>query len=50
MNGLYHVSEKAVQDIDNIWLYTFKSWSESQADKYYILIIENIEYILQVQR
>jgi len=27
--------EKAIQDLNNIWKYTFEEWSESQADKYY---------------
>jgi toxin ParE1/3/4 len=30
----YRISEKAIQDLDDIWLYTFETWSEIQADKY----------------
>jgi|SRR5699024_3666308 len=27
--------EKAIQNLNNIWFYTFDEWSEDQADKYY---------------
>lgn len=27
--------QKAIDDLNNIWDYTFEKWSESQADKYY---------------
>lgn len=30
--------EKAIQDLNNIWFYTFEEWSENQADKYYATI------------
>jgi toxin ParE1/3/4 len=29
------ISRKAISDLDNIWEYTVKTWSEQQADKYY---------------
>ena len=29
------LTEKAIQDLTSIWNYTFDTWSESQADKYY---------------
>ena len=41
----YIVSEEALKDIDNIWLYTAKNWSLEQADRYYNLILDEIEYI-----
>ena len=31
----YHLTNKAVEDLNNIWLYTFDNWSEKQADSYY---------------
>jgi len=31
----YILSNKAVEDLANIWKYTFEEWSELQADKYY---------------
>ena len=33
--GKFHLSNKAVEDLDAIWLYTLETWSESQADSYY---------------
>ncbi len=27
--------QKAIDDLNNIWNYTFEKWSENQADKYY---------------
>ena len=31
----FHLSNKAVKDLDSIWLYTHETWSEYQADLYY---------------
>jgi toxin ParE1/3/4 len=41
----YRISEKAVSDLEKIWLYTFNKWSREQADKYYSIIINEIEFI-----
>jgi toxin ParE1/3/4 len=41
------ISEKALEDINNIWIFTAENWSEEQADRYYNLIIDEIEYIVQ---
>jgi len=41
----YSISGKANQDIENIWLYTFENWSLEQADRYYNLILDEIEFI-----
>ena len=38
----YFLSKKAVEDLSNIWNYTFDTWSEKQADKYYALLLEAI--------
>jgi toxin ParE1/3/4 len=35
----YHLTNKAVDDLTNIWIYTLETWSEKQADKYYDLLI-----------
>jgi len=43
--ALYIISEEALKDIDNIWLYTAENWSLEQADRYYNLILDEIEYI-----
>jgi toxin ParE1/3/4 len=41
----YSISEKAKQDIEKIWLYTFENWSLEQADRYFNLILDEIEFI-----
>ena len=41
----YIISEEALKDIDNIWLYTAENWSLEQADRYYNLTFDEIEYI-----
>lgn len=35
----FKLTNKAVKDLSDIWNYTFETWSESQADKYYRLIL-----------
>ncbi len=41
----YRISEKAVEDLEYIWTYTLQKWSIEQADRYYNLIINEIEFI-----
>ena len=41
----FRISKQALHDLDDIWLYTFNKWSKEQADRYYGLIIEEIEFI-----
>ncbi len=41
----YRISRKAVEDLENIWTYTFQKWSTEQADRYYNLIIDEFEFI-----
>ena len=43
----YSISEKANQDIEKIWLYTLENWSLEQADRYYNLILDQIEFIAE---
>ena len=45
MNLTYEISNLAQRDLEDIWLYTFEHWSLSQADKYYKLIIKEIDKI-----
>jgi toxin ParE1/3/4 len=39
------ISKKAVSDLEEIWFYTFEKWSKEQADRYYNLIFNEINYI-----
>ncbi len=41
----YKISREASRDIENIWLYTIEKWSTSQADRYFNLIMDEIEYL-----
>ena len=38
--GSYILTNKAVEDLSTIWNYTFEVWSESQADKYYYMLLD----------
>ena len=42
----YIINEKALDDINKIWTYTEENWSEEQAERYYNLIFDEIEYIV----
>ncbi len=36
----YFLTNKAVEDLSKIWDYTFEVWSETQADKYYQMLLD----------
>ena len=37
--------EKALEDLEEIWLYTLQNWSLEQADRYHNLIYKEIELL-----
>ncbi|MCF8451772.1 MAG: type II toxin-antitoxin system RelE/ParE family toxin [Pedobacter sp.] len=39
----YRFTNKAVEDLTQIWNYTINKWSENQADIYYNMILENCQ-------
>lgn len=41
----YELTKKAVEDLADIWNYTYENWSEHQADRYYQLLIESLKEI-----
>jgi toxin ParE1/3/4 len=41
----YRISDKAIEDINSIWLYTLENWPFEQADKYYRFIYQIITSI-----
>jgi toxin ParE1/3/4 len=41
----YRFTNEAVKDLEEIWFYTKQKWSHEQADRYYNLIIDEIEFI-----
>lgn len=40
-----HLSSEALSDLEKIWVYTYKKWSKEQADRYYVLLIDEIEFL-----
>ncbi len=43
----YYLTNKAVDDLATIWDYTYDEWSESQADKYYLLLLNSCQEIAE---
>ncbi|MFT5581498.1 MAG: toxin ParE1/3/4 [Psychromonas sp.] len=41
----YRISSEAIQDLRNIWKYTNKKWSKEQADRYFKLVMSEIEFV-----
>ena len=41
--GNYVLTNKAVEDLSSIWNYSFEAWSESQADKYYYILLDSCQ-------
>jgi toxin ParE1/3/4 len=39
MANNFILSKKAVEDLSGIWEYTSQAWSETQADKYYYMLL-----------
>jgi toxin ParE1/3/4 len=41
----YIISNEAIADLNKIWYYTVEKWSVAQANHYYDLIFQEIDYI-----
>lgn len=37
----FYLTNKAVEDLNHIWNYTFDKWSEEQADRYYQMLLDS---------
>lgn len=35
----YHLTNRAIEDLTDIWIYTVENWSEEQADRYYEMLL-----------
>ena len=46
----YNLTKKSVEDLADIWNYTFEEWSEKQADTYYDMLIANFKSIAENPR
>jgi toxin ParE1/3/4 len=40
-----YVSSEALSYLEKIWIYTRKKWSKEQADRYYSLFIDEIQFL-----
>ncbi|GAB3366675.1 type II toxin-antitoxin system RelE/ParE family toxin [Arachidicoccus ginsenosidivorans] len=43
----FKLSKEAANDLENIWLYTLENWSIEQADRYFNLLMDEIEYLTE---
>ncbi len=43
----YFLTNKAINDLSEIWEYTYEVWSKNQADKYYNSIIEDCKELAE---
>lgn len=43
----YEITDRAIEDLRAIWLYTFEHWSLEQADKYDRLIRSKMSYVAE---
>ena len=41
----FYLTNKAVEDLSDIWKYTVETWSENQAEIYYSLLIDSFQEI-----
>ena len=39
-------SSKAVEDLTSIWNYTYRTWSERQADEYYNMLVSSCKKVI----
>ncbi|MGB6036002.1 MAG: type II toxin-antitoxin system RelE/ParE family toxin [Cryomorphaceae bacterium] len=46
-NSKYRISQEAIEDLEQIWAYTWRKWSKEQADRYYNLIISEILFVVE---
>lgn len=43
----YKLTKEALNDLEHIWLYTLETWSVDQADRYFDLIMTEIEFLTE---
>jgi toxin ParE1/3/4 len=43
----YRLAPKAVEDMEDIWLYSFTNWSVKQADRYIDDLTKAFEFLVQ---
>ena len=45
MVNSYELTQRALEDLGDIWNYTFEAWSEVHADKYYQMLLMQCQRI-----
>ena len=45
----YVLTNKAVEDLSEIWDYTYEVWSENQAEKYYYELLDDCQELSKSQ-
>ena len=45
----FNLTNKAIEDLSNIWNHTYDKWSEDQADSYYNALLENCSLLASNQ-
>lgn len=45
----FNLTNKAIEDLNGIWIYTFENWSEEQADFYYQMLLDTCQDIADNQ-
>ena len=43
----YILTKRAIKDLTKIWNYTFDTWSENQADKYYDELLKSCQMLAE---
>jgi len=43
----FNITKTAIRDLEDIWTFTRKTWTEQQADRYYQLIVDEIQFIVK---
>ncbi len=41
----FRLTKEALQDLNQIWIFTLQNWSKKQADRYYDVLLNEIRYI-----
>ena len=44
----FHLTKKAVEDLTDIWDYSCETWSETQAEKYYLLLLNSCQELAKI--
>ena len=47
MTAGFNITKAAVRDLEDIWTFTKKTWTEQEADRYYRLIVDEIHFIVK---